>query len=119
MPHIKDLSIVQLQRAIAIKQQIETLQSQLDSIEGGTASGVPSSLAPTIRKKRRMSRAGRAAIAAGARARWAKIKGTAVRVSEKPVAKKRKKFSAATRAKMAANARARWKKAKAAGKATL
>ena len=37
MPNIKDLSIVQLQRAIDIKLQIEKLQAQLDSIEGGEA----------------------------------------------------------------------------------
>lgn len=62
-----------------------------------------------------MSRAGRAAIAAAARARWAKVRGEK---ADKPV-KKRKKFSAAARKKMAAVAKARWAKAKAAGKTTL
>jgi hypothetical protein len=64
-----------------------------------------------------MSRAGRAAIAAAARARWAKYRDKALK-KPKP-AKKRRKMSAAARAKMAAVARERWKKAKAAGKTTL
>jgi len=34
MPNIKDLTVVQLQRAIQIKEQIEKLKNQLDSIEG-------------------------------------------------------------------------------------
>ena len=72
---------------------------------------------PFTKKKRRMSRAGRAAIAAAARKRWAKIRGKGAKKS-KP-AKKRKKFSAAARAKLAARARARWVEAKKAGKTTL
>jgi hypothetical protein len=116
MTKLTDLTSAQIQRAIDIKLQIETLQNQLDSIDGGNGSGMPS---PFIKKKkRRMSRAGRAAIAAAARARWAKIKGNRKAKVEKP-AKKRRKMSAAARAKMAAFARARWAKAKAAGKKAL
>src|SRR5208282_3751057 len=112
MTNLKDLTTAQLQRIIDIKQQIEDLQSQLDSIGGGTGRG------PGRPKgKRRMSAAGRRAIAAAARARWAKYRGKAVKKS-KP-AGKRRKMSAAARAKMAAVARERWKKAKAAGKKTL
>jgi hypothetical protein len=70
MTNLKDITVVQLKRTVAIKEEIEALQAQLDSIEGGGGRG------PGRPKgKRRMSRAGRAAIAAGARARWAKIKG--------------------------------------------
>ena len=69
------------------------------------------------KKKRKMSAAGRAKIAAAARARWAKVKGQ--KPDTKPVKKARRKMSAASRAKIAAAARARWKKAKAAGKKTL
>jgi hypothetical protein len=109
--NIKDLSTVQLLRIIDIKQQIGDLLNQLDSIGGtGPGPGRP-------KGKRRMSAAGRAAIAAAAKARWAKYRGKAVKKS-KP-AGKRRKMSAAARAKMAAVARERWKKAKAAGKKTL
>jgi len=63
-----------------------------------------------------MSAAGRAAIAAGARARWVKVRGTtSTNLGKAP----RTKMSAAGRARLAAIARARWKKAKAAGKVTL
>jgi len=66
-------------------------------------------------KLRSMSAAGRRAIAAAARARWAKYRG------EKPTKTggKRRKMSAAARAKMVRVARARWRKAKAAGRSRL
>ena len=106
----RNLTTAQLERIIAIKQQIEDLQSQLDSIAGGGGRG------PGRPKgKRRMSAAGRRAIAAGAKARWAKIKD--VTHTAKPT--KRKKWSAAARARSSAAAKARWKKAKAAGRTTL
>jgi predicted RecB family endonuclease len=80
--NIKDLSTDQIRSIIVIKKKIEKLhktvekrveklQAKIDSIAGNGGMPGPS------KKKRRMSRAGRAAIAAGARARWAKIKGTA------------------------------------------
>jgi len=63
-------------------------------------------------KRRTMSPAARARIAAEQRARWAKISGT------KPTAKPgRREMSAAAR--MAAAAKLRWAKAKAAGKNRL
>ncbi|MGO9477806.1 MAG: hypothetical protein ACLQAH_13440 [Limisphaerales bacterium] len=64
-----------------------------------------------------MSAAGRAKIAAAARARWARVKGA--KKPAKAASKPRRKMSAAGRAKIAAAARARWKKAKAAGKNSL
>lgn len=120
MTKINDLTTDQLKRIVAIKEQIEGLRSQIDSIAAGgdEAPTPPAYGAKPLKKKHRMSRAGRAAIAAGARARWAKIKGTAPAASDKP-AKKRRKMSAAVKAKIAAAARARWAKAKAAGKKAL
>jgi hypothetical protein len=64
-----------------------------------------------------MSAAGRAAIRAAQKARWAKIKGTTA--SAKPAKKARRKMSAAGRAAMSAAAKARWAKAKKAGKSRL
>jgi hypothetical protein len=69
------------------------------------------------KKKRKMSAAGRARIAAAQKARWAKVKGR--KSVAKPVKKARRKMSAAGRAKIAAAARARWKKARAQGKNSL
>jgi hypothetical protein len=122
--NINDLSTDQIRSIIVIKKKIEKLQTavqrrveklraKIDLIAGD--GGAPSPF--TKKKKRRMSRAGRAAIAAAAKRRWAKIRGKGVKKS-KP-AKKRKKFSAAARAKLAASARARWVLAKKAGKTTL
>jgi hypothetical protein len=110
---LTNVSVRQLERAIKIKAKLETLQAQLDEVLGGDGTEIPS----PFRKKRRMSAAGRAAIAAGARRRWAKIKGeaTAPAAAKKP----RRKMSAAAKARMSAVAKERWKKAKAAGKTTL
>jgi hypothetical protein len=111
MTTLKDLTTAQLQRIIDIKQQIETLQSQLDSIAGrsGRGPGRP-------KGKRRMSAAGRRAIAKAARKRWAKYRGKA---GKKAKPARKRKVSAAARAKLAAAAKARWARAKAEGKKTL
>jgi hypothetical protein len=106
-----NLSASQLRRAADIKDKIESLQKELSRLLGGTK-GVA---AP--RKRRKMSAAGRAKIAAAARARWAKVKGR--KSAAKPVKKARRKMSAAARAKIATAAKARWKKAKAQGKNSL
>ena len=109
MEPLNSLSAAQLREAVAIKEQIEQLETQLASIFGETT-------APEVagKKRRRMSAAGRARMAAAARARWAKVKGT-----KGSPTKKRRKMSAEGRARISAAAKARWKKAKAAGKTTL
>jgi hypothetical protein len=85
--NISDLTTAQLHRIIEIKEQIEDLQSELESVAGDGAA--PIKRGPGRPKgKRRMSEAGRAAIAAGARARWAKIKSNAA--TSEPVKVKRK-----------------------------
>ena len=122
MTNLKDLTTGQLKRVIDIKQQMEDLERQLDSIEGagGRGPGRPKGKLGAGKPKgsRKMSAAGRRAIAAAARARWAKYRGESGAKAEKP-AKKKRKFSAAAKAKMAAVAKARWAKAKAAGKSKL
>jgi hypothetical protein len=112
--NLKDLSTVQIQRIIDIKEQIEDLQNHLDAIAGGTGRG------PGRPKgKRRMSAAGRRAIAAAARARWAKYRGKAGKKAKPAARKKDRRSSPAVRAKLAAAAKARWAKARAEGKTTL
>ena len=109
MTPLNSLSVAQLREAVAIKEQIEQLETQLASIFGET-------MTPEVagKNRRRMSAAGRARMAAAARARWAKIKGT-----QATPTKNRRKMSAEGRARISAAAKSRWKKAKAAGKTTL
>jgi hypothetical protein len=110
--NILNLSAQQLRRAAGIKDQIASLEKKLGQIVGA-----PIQANSTPKKSRKMSAAGRARIAAAARARWAKVNGN--KVSVKPVKRVRRKMNTAARAKLAAAAKARWKKAKAAGKKTL
>ena len=115
MMKLTELTTTQLQRIIAIKEEIEALQSQINSLADGAETPAPAAV--KVRRKRRLSAAGRARIAAAAKARWANFRGEAA-VDAKP-ARKRRKISAEVRARLAASARARWKKAKAAGKTRL
>ena len=111
---LSSLSLAQLQRAVAIKEQMEALESELQGLNGDEGSGAR---AKTKTKTRgyNISAAGRARIAAAQRARWAKVKGR-----KAPAAKKAKrKMSAAGRAAISKAAKARWAKARAQGRKTL
>jgi hypothetical protein len=110
MTNLANLSTKQLRSIIDIKEQIERLQDQLESISAGR--GVP-----TSPRKRRMSRAGRARIIAAVKARWARAKAMTGRKTTPRKADRRS--SPAVRAKLAAAAKARWAKAKAQGKTSL
>jgi hypothetical protein len=108
MTQLQNLTVEQLRKLIAIREQIETLQGEIESIAGGE------SAAPKKpRGARKMSRSQAARIAVAAR--WAKTR--AAKVEGAP--KKRRKMSAATKAKMVAAAKARWAKVKAEGKSRL
>jgi hypothetical protein len=105
-----DLTINQLKRATAIKEQIEDLNRELRSILGASAK---SGAAP----KRSMSASVKKKIAAAQKARWANLRraksGTR---SVKPAAKAKKKtMSPAARAKLSTKLKAYWA-AKKAGK---
>ena len=106
MKEILSIPSAQLKRIVALKEQIEKLQSKLQAAV--TSSAPAGEAAP---KKRTMSLAARRKIAAAARARWAKVKGTA------KAAPKKRTMSLAARRKIAAAARARWAKVRAAKKA--
>jgi hypothetical protein len=149
MTELNNLTTEQLREIISIKEQIESLQAQLEAIAGGD-------VAPALhpgRGRYKRSPAARARMAAAQRARWAGIKETSGRVGRPPGKKgkrrlsaagraaiiagtkarwaklkateeetgprKRRKMSAAAKAKFSAIAKARWAKAKAAGKSTL
>ncbi len=118
-----------LKRAIQIAEQIDALQAELNQVLASVGTGNAVSIAPAVaaapkagkpgRRKGQMSAAGRAAIIAAQKARWAKVK--AAKGGAAPAAKAdaapatrggKRKFSAAARAKMAAAARARWARQK-------
>jgi hypothetical protein len=138
------LTANQLRQAANIQEKIQSLQEELNQILGATAETTQSELTGGRRqKKRKMSAAGRAAISAAARARWAKFKGTAPKrrlsaagianiragvakrmaalKGAKPAVKpaRKRNVSPAARARLSALAKARWKRAKAAGKSKL
>lgn len=112
------LSAEQLKRAAQIKEQIDALNGELVQILAGEIP-VPFSTAPRRGrppgKRGGMSAAGRARIAAAAKARWARIKATggAANLGGSAAPKKKRTLSAAARAKIAAAQRARWAKASA------
>jgi len=110
--NLLDLTINQLKRAAAIKEQIEALNKDLRSILGAPAK---SRAAPM--KKRTMSASAKKNIATAQRARWAKVRGNkAATLPVKSVAKAKKKaMSRAARAKLSAKLKAYWA-AKKAGK---
>jgi hypothetical protein len=110
MTPLQNLSVEQLRKLVAIREQIETLQREIESITGGGSAGAE---IPKHLGRKKMSFAARARLAASAR--WARVR--AGKAEAWP--HQRPKMSAATKAKMAAAAKARWAKAKAAGKNRL
>ena len=110
--NIFDLTINQLKRAAAIKEQIEDLNHEFRSILGA-----PAKSRAATKKRRTLSASARQAIAAAQKARWAKVQGAKpVTLSAKPAAKAKKKtMSRAVKAKLSAKLKAYWA-AKKAGK---
>jgi uncharacterized membrane protein YqiK len=115
MTNISNLTTTQLRQIIAIKEQIEKLEGEIDSIAG--EGNIPTPAADEAPRKRRRSAAVRARMASAQQARWAKIKGTGA-TDFKP-ARKDWRSSPAVRAKLSAAAKRRWAKARAEGKRKL
>jgi len=120
MTNLHNLTIAELRRAVAIKEQIEALQNELDSVVGAE-SVEPEAEAPVRRKRRGMSRAARARISAAQKARWAKTRRGVKVYAEAaaPEEKKKRRVSRAARAKLSAAAKARWARAKASGQSSI
>ena len=70
---LANLSVLQLKRAVAIREQMQTLQNELDRLAGGQSASRRSAASPK-KKKGTMSAAARAKLSAAMTARWAKIK---------------------------------------------
>jgi hypothetical protein len=68
--NVLDLTVDQLKRAVALKEQIDKLNKELGSILGGATSGTAPAKTPT------MSDAVKKKIAATQKARWAKLQGS-------------------------------------------
>ena len=111
--NLTDVSTDQLRSALQIKEQIESLEQQLNSLLSGSAR-IQSSTHPSSRRngRRTMSASARARIAAAQRARWAKLKRNSSKIqsSKNPSirAGKPRRMSAAGRARIIAATKARW-----------
>ena len=108
-----DLTVNQLKRAAAIKEQIEALNKELRAILSA-----PANTRAARKKNRIMSTAAKKKIAAAQKARWANLRraNPATR-SVKPAAKAKKKtVSPATKAKLSAKLKAYWAAKKKSGK---
>ena len=122
--NLAELTTGQLQRIIAIKEQIEALQGEIASIAaGGGEVPTPSPVeAPApAKRKYHMTPAHRRklikALAKARKVRLANLKAEAA--TPKPAKKKDRRSSPAVRAKLAAAARARWARVRAEGKKGL
>lgn len=114
MNSLLSLSVAQLRKVIAIKEKIEALDNELQSVLNVAPQAGKLSVGMG-RKKRTMSAAVRAKMAAARRAWWAKRKKTA---TAQPV-KKSGRISAAGKRRLSMVATARWAKIKAAGRKSL
>ena len=116
MSSIIQLSPAQLRRAANLQEKIAALQKQLAQLVGADASPAP--VVEPVKKKRGMSAAGRARIAAAQKARWAKTKGQSAKPAKpaKPAKApgKRGKFSPQAKAALSAKMKAIWAARKAA-----
>jgi hypothetical protein len=96
-----DLTVNQLKRAAAIKEQIDKLNKELGSILGPPAT---SGAAPN--RKRTMSASVKKKIAAAQKARWAKFRRAKQAARSVKPRQKKKTMSPAARAKLSAKLKA-------------
>jgi hypothetical protein len=100
----------------SLEREYATLQARLKEIEAALGMRTPApavepAAVPTTplgKARRKMSAAGRAAIAAAARARWAKIRAARGASSPIAVTKPKRRLSAAGKARIIAATKARW-----------
>jgi hypothetical protein len=124
MTNLSSLTTGQLHRILAIKEQIEALEAQMEAIAGGGGEvPTPATIeapSPAKRKYHMTPAHKRKLIKALAKARKVRLAGLkGAKATLKPAKRKDRRSSPATRAKLAAAARARWAKVRAEGKTTL
>jgi hypothetical protein len=102
---IYDLTVSQLKRAAAIKEQIEKLNKELRTILGP-----PARSRAALKKSQTMSASIKKRIAAAQKARWATLRRAkrAAAKAARPALKTKKRVGAATRAKLSAKLKAYW-----------
>jgi len=107
-----ELPIPTIEKALAIRIQIEALNASLVKIIGGGGGEIPSPFTPVKDgRKGKRSPATIARMKAAQKARWAaKNAAVAVTPAVKGVRKKRRTMSPEARARIAAAQRARWAK---------
>jgi hypothetical protein len=66
---LRDLTVAQLKKAVAIRERMEQLEKDLTGILGIPE---PMTVGGIVRRRRKMSAAARAKISAAMKARWAK-----------------------------------------------
>jgi hypothetical protein len=110
-----DISVKDLQEAISIRQQIDNLQQRLSSLLRGAPQRPASTTSPKgpTATGRFFSPATRAKLAAAARARWARRRGTGAAAPAKSTgaaapSKKKGQLTAAGRRKLSLLMKARW-----------
>jgi hypothetical protein len=109
---VYNLTVNQLKRAVAIKEQIASLNKELRTIFGEPAE---SGAAP--KKKRTMSASAKRKIAVAQKARWAGVRRTNSTQSGRSTARPKKRtMSRAARAKLSTRMKAAWAARKAAQK---
>jgi hypothetical protein len=113
-----NITPTQLRKAADIQEKIQELQGELGQLLGGELS-TPAQPPEAPKKKRKMSAAGRKAIGAAAKARWAairakKVKAVSSTAKATKAPKKKRKMTPAWRAALARAWAARRQKAKAA-----
>lgn len=116
------LSVAQLRRAASLKERIETLETELASLLGGTsaAGAGTADVRAAQAGKRGMSPAARAKISAAQKARRAERKDEAgAAPASRSKATPKRTMNDAARARLSAIAKARWARTKAAGKKAL
>ena len=112
-----DISVKELQEAISIRQQIDNLQRRLSSLLRGAPQRPTAPTAAPVRTDtgRFFSPATRAKLAAAARARWARTRGTGAVAAAAP-AKRKGQLTPAGRRKLSQLMKARWAARRKAGK---
>ena len=117
--NITELTTTQLNQIIAIKEQIEALQSQIESIAGGGEIPIPAAAeAPTPAKRKYHLTAAHKRKLVKALAKARKIRSAKLKAAKRGK-KKDWRSRPATRAKLRAAAKARWAKVRAEGKKEL
>jgi hypothetical protein len=99
-----DLSLEALKEAVAIREQIDQLETRLAALLGGSAAPAMAAT-KTGGGKRTMSPEGRARISAAAKARWAARRGNQ---SSSSAGSERRGISTAGRKRLSEMMKARW-----------